>query len=364
MDFLILKNLKKKDNNIAINVFGYNEEESLFRYYGPQSGKNGKKKCEIFPLRVSDFKGKEPTNTHVNILLMSNENGDKHYVLIKNTSRLFSSQINKHKEKIQICNYCLQHFSKETLKNHLEFCSKHKCGKTAYPSPGEKSKFKNYEKMHNVPFVIYADFECNLKYEDKNIGDNTKQFQKHKPSGYCYLIKCFDNNLYKPKLVRCTKKFKDEDISIKFVKSLENNDKKIHEQFKFPKRMIFREKDKEDFEKADKCYACAKVFQNGLQSDEKNNQGTKSNKVRDHCHYSGKYRGAVCKSCNSKMKKPKFIPVIFHNLQNYDSHLFIKNLGITEVEINSIPKTEEKYISFTKEFIVDKFKTEKIITEK
>ena len=62
--------------------------------------------------------------------------------------------------------------------------------------------------------------------------------------------------------------------------------------------MIFREKDKEDFEKAEKCYTCAKEFGKDLKS------GPQSgDKVRDHCPYSGKYRGAACKSCNSKMKK-------------------------------------------------------------
>ena len=46
------------------------------------------------------------------------------------------------------------------------------------------------------------------------------------------------------------------------------------------------------------------------------------------------------------MKNPKFIPIYFHNLQNYDSHLFIKNIGATEGIISCIPKTEEKYIYF------------------
>ena len=66
------------------------------------------------------------------------------------------------------------------------------------------------------------------------------------------------------------------------------------------------------------------------------------------------------------MKNPKFIPVIFHNLQNYDSHLFIKNLGVTEGEINCIAKTEEKYISFSKDIVVERFKNkeEKIIEVK
>ena len=49
---------------------------------------------------------------------------------------------------------------------------------------------------------------------------------------------------------------------------------------------------------------------------------------------------------------PKFIPIIFYNLSNYDSHLFIKKLG---GEINCIPNNEEKYISFSKQIEVDKF---------
>ena len=56
------------------------------------------------------------------------------------------------------------------------------------------------------------------------------------------------------------------------------------------------------------------------------------------------------------MKQPKFIPVLFHNLEGYDAHLFIKNLGVSSGDIKCIPKTEEKYISFTKEVEVDKFK--------
>ena len=84
-------------------------------------------------------------------------------------------------------------------------------------------------------------------------------------------------------------------------------------------------------------------------------------KVKDHCHYTGKYRGTACKGCNSKMKHPKFIPVVFHNLQNYDSHLFIKSLGVSEGEINCIPKTGEKYISFSKDIVIDEFFSQKTL---
>ncbi len=48
------------------------------------------------------------------------------------------------------------------------------------------------------------------------------------------------------------------------------------------------------------------------------------------------------------MRVPKFIHVLFHNLENYDAHLFVKSFGYTEGDINCIPKTDEKYISFSK----------------
>ena len=77
--------------------------------------------------------------------------------------------------------------------------------------------------------------------------------------------------------------------------------------------------------------------------------------VRDHCHLSGKLRGAAHKVCNLKYKVPKFIPVVCHNLPGYDSHQFITTLGNSEGDISSIPNDEENYISFMKQVIVGKF---------
>ena len=81
-------------------------------------------------------------------------------------------------------------------------------------------------------------------------------------------------------------------------------------------------------------------------------------KVVDHCHLTGRYRGAAHSKCNLEFKVPKFFPVIFHNLSGYDSHLFIKKLGVTEGKINCIPLNDEKYISFTKDIVVDTFQEE------
>ena len=78
-------------------------------------------------------------------------------------------------------------------------------------------------------------------------------------------------------------------------------------------------------------------------------------RVRDHCHLSGKFRGTAQEVCNLEYKVPKFFPFVFHNLSGYDSHLFIKALGNSEGDISCIPNNEENYISFTKQVIVDKF---------
>ena len=77
--------------------------------------------------------------------------------------------------------------------------------------------------------------------------------------------------------------------------------------------------------------------------------------MRDHCHLSGKFRGAAHEVCHRQYKPPTFFPVVFHNLCGYDNHLLFKTLGNSEGDISCIINNEENYISFTKHVIVDKF---------
>ena len=50
-------------------------------------------------------------------------------------------------------------------------------------------------------------------------------------------------------------------------------------------------------------------------------------KVRDHCHYTGEYRGAAHSICNLKYNVPEEIPIVFHKRSNYDHHFLIKELA-------------------------------------
>ena len=96
---------------------------------------------------------------------------------------------------------------------------------------------------------------------------------------------------------------------------LEENIKNIHKEFDFSKKMIFTDEDRREVKEATHCRICKRSFDIG------------KDKVRDHCNFTGKYCGAAHYKCNRQFKKPKFTPVIFHNLANYDSHLFVKNLS-------------------------------------
>ena len=71
-------------------------------------------------------------------------------------------------------------------------------------------------------------------------------------------------------------------------------------------------------------------------------------KVRDHCHYTGKYRGAAHKICNLMYNTPREIPVIFHNGSSYDYHFMIKGLAEEfEGEFECLGENKEKYIKFS-----------------
>ena len=70
--------------------------------------------------------------------------------------------------------------------------------------------------------------------------------------------------------------------------------------------------------------------------------------VFDHNHFTGEYRGAAHNQCNMNCKKTKILPVILHNLQGYDSHLFIKEIGKLNRILKCIPSTEQNIFHFLK----------------
>ena len=95
------------------------------------------------------------------------------------------------------------------------------------------------------------------------------------------------------------------------------------------------------------------------------NKKEKYQKVRDHCHYTGKFRGAAHSICNLRYKVPQEIPVKIHNGSKYDYHFIIKELAEEfKGEFECLGENTEKYISFSvpikKEHDNDKTVTYKI----
>ena len=90
-----------------------------------------------------------------------------------------------------------------------------------------------------------------------------------------------------------------------------------------------------EYKHVTKCHICFKPFREGNQ------------KVRDHCHFTGKYRGDAHSLCNLQYKIPSYIPVVFHNLAGYDAHMFIKELAKHGSNIGVLAKNTEDYISFS-----------------
>ncbi len=326
----------EKNNNKFVNVFGYDEDTQKVYVIRMRDG------CSSTVLE-------EEQNKFISLFL----HDDNRYCVVKNLGRLVSSQYNNHQHKTHFCLNCMNGFGTDKiLAAHQEFCLKRKPQTEVFPKPGETLKFKNYERLHDVPFVVHADFECfvqPLETEEKDSTQSyTTKYQSHVPSGFCYVVQCtMDESVYPTKTVLKTASYEGEDMGKLFVETLTEDLRPIYEILKTPKPIIMSDFEKDHHKKSDSCYACGMKF-GTTRVNEKTKKEEKVIKCADHCHITGKYRGAACDKCNLRMRVSKFVPVLFHNLEGYDAHLFVKSLGLEEGEIRCIPKTDEKYISFSK----------------
>ena len=313
----------EKQNKINICVFGYDGE--------------------AYPIRISE------TNFTDHLELLWIEEGDKsHYVLIKDFNR-FMFSFNKHKEKKYFCLRCLHCCSSAiALEDHKQDCLLiNGTQAIKMPEAGSKIYFKNHKKMLPTPFVIYADFEAITEKIDgcqPSDGQSyTSTYQSHKACSYGYKLVCrYDKRYSKPVEI-----YRGEDCIEKFIMKMLSEVKGcqriVSEQFQKP--LVMTEKNERDFQNSTKCHICARIF---------NEQKPSKQKVRDHCHITGKYRGAAHSDCNLKWaisaEKLK-IPVIFHNLKGYDCHFIMQKIGHlvrqdVNIDVGVIASNFEKYIGF------------------
>ena len=169
---------------------------------------------------------------------------------------------------------------------------------------------------------MYADFECNLKSVESYEGSYSKKYQDHVPCSFPCKIVCVDDKFTKPIVV-----FRGKNAAYGFVKP-------------FNKYLIIREEE-EKFQSSNTYWICGRLIDSGDEN------------VRDHFHVTGKFRGAAHWSCNMNLHLTKNVPVIFHNLRDYDSHLIFCDLNKFNVKIDVIPnRLENTWHFFIKKHLV------------
>ena len=107
--------------------------------------------------------------------------------------------------------------------------------------------------------------------------------------------------------------------------------------------MPLTKEEKKSYKKQEACHICQKEFCYDK------NDGTYINgsKVKNHCHYTGKFREAAHSKCNLNYEVPKDIPLIIHNA-SYDTHFIINHLAKKfKGELNCIGESMGKYITFS-----------------
>ena len=235
---------------------------------------------------------------------------------------------------VVFCFNCLQRFShKEFLHRHESDCLNTKTQRTDFPKE-EYVFFKSFNRQLRTPFVIYADFEC---FTTKT--GSEREYQKHVPSGFCYIVvSTVDKHCKGPIL------YTGENVVETFFDYLMEEERRIEEILSSPIEMIWDEEANLKFASETNCHICDKEL-------------TPDDKVRDHDHLTGKYRGAAHNKCNLKYRWSKIdplnkygfrIPVVLHNLRGYDSHLIMEAFGkYKNRHLGCVANNNERFVTFS-----------------
>lgn len=334
----------RQNEKISVNVYYYDDEDSCIR-----------------SLRVST----DVRERHIHLLLLFKESknndgesggttADKvkaflndgpiqmHYCWIKNLSGLVGAQLSKNGHKKHICDRCLNYFTTaDILERHLKNCNSG-CTILMPTEEAKWIKFENHKNWLKAPFVIYADTESflkNLSVEERNRVFSekckTKAYQQHHVYSVGYYFKCeFDSS----KSYYATSGNRPDCIEW-FMDELEAISKRVIKMIHSVQPMHRLDPDEEAYVRdlSNVCFICEKPF------------ALSEQRHRDHCHFTGKFRGVAHARCNLNFQETRTIPVIMHNLSGYDSHLFIKQLALKITgDVTIIPLNAEEYISFTK----------------
>ena len=281
-----------------------------------------------------------------NVILFE-ENDKKHICLITNINNLLGSTNGRH--KCFHCTHCLDaHYdTKEKLDTHFKNCINNDACNAVYPEKdkNDKLKYTSFDKEFKHPFYCTLDFEATLEKVDIH-KKKTNLYQKHKANSYGLKYNCIHEEYSKK--VKIFGSADENEIMKNLMKDIEGY---ARESYNLIKQNEKTYEDNEDVIKLHKskkyCDCCNIKF-------DKENY-----KVFHHDHITSKYISSLCNKCNLKLQYKKMLPIYVHNLKNYDSHFIVRALNkYSENEkdtISCIPNNEEKYISFSKNIVVDSY---------
>ncbi|XP_053200846.1 uncharacterized protein LOC128385939 [Panonychus citri] len=281
-----------RKNNVSVNVYKYEVSTKT-----------------IWSIKVMD----KPNPKHCNLLLHND-----HYFAISNSNRLAS---NNGRAYHHFCHRCINSFKdEERLKAQSKDCLLHKAQQIILPESNSRNSYitrNDYRKESRFPYVIYGDFET-LSVQ---VDGSQRVRADLVPVSFALVAVDWNSNIIEKRLSF------GRNLGQKFFTALVEIKEKLK---KHREENLMSARDEHEFENIENCHICGKK----LHSD------------RD--HFIGRFRGPAHQTCNVAYQVPSKIPVIFHNLRNFDGHIIINALrsGMFEKPPRLIPHTMEKYIAF------------------
>ncbi|XP_074604098.1 uncharacterized protein LOC141857504 [Brevipalpus obovatus] len=296
----------ERRNNITVNVYSLDNDDET-----------------IIPLKVSLRKEKS-----VNLLLFRD-----HYYCITNFSRFLGSA---HGSRRHYCYFCLYGMREEKVLNkHIEYCKSRDAQRVQLPRTGN-IVFSQFEKMLKILFIVYADFETFVQGVEHDPAVRTFQYQSFEACSYSYIIVDWKQNIVNEKLYR------GKDAAKNFLCSIIEDYKWVKETLAFSfKPLGMSDEDELAFKAATHCHICEDPFDEN------------ESRVRDHDHLDGKFRGAAHVKCNVNYRHTSKLPIVFHNLKNFDAHIIVQALETHMFRnVHVISHSIEKFIAMMMDDLV------------
>ena len=184
-----------------------------------------------------------------------------------------------------------------------------------------------------MPFMIYADFELFLiPLQGPADRSSNAPYEMHVSLRFCYYVVCRAEKFkFKPVIYRGPNVIED------FLKHIKKVYAKIYCILRKVVPIKMKREEEKAFKNAKDCYLCDKSLP--------------TDRVRDHSHLTGQDRGACHNSCNLTLREKKskniyIVPVVFHNLRDYDGHFILRGVKAGQ-EVSCMPNNMEKYVSFS-----------------